>query len=211
MTDYGNLEDDLADCLGALDRPRRIPVVQGASESLVLSDAGGFTGPWSPDPVSYLVKPMNCLASRRYEAVCFVGPARTGKRKTAGLILGWLAHTLTNDIGRMMIMHMTEKKAAMLSKLDLEPAIEASEKLRALRSPRAHDNNINPKIFRHGMAVRFAHPSSSEMAGTTYRYVALTDYDRIPEIRARRGDLQHSAQAFGNADESAYDVDRVIT
>jgi len=191
MTDFARLSEDFADCLGALDRPRRVPVSVGAAEALYLSDAGGYSGPWTSEPVPYLVQPMDSLASRHYEAVCFVGPARTGK--TAGLILGWLAHALTNDIGRMMIMHMTEKKAALLSKLDVEPAIEASPKLRALKSPRAHDDAIHLKIFKHGMAVRFAHPSPSELAATTYRYVALTDYDRFTRNIGMGGEIFDTA------------------
>lgn len=60
-------------------------------------------------------------------------------------------------------------------------AINASPKLPALKSPSAHDDTIRLKIFRHGMAVRLAWPSRSEMAGTTSPYVALTDYDRYTE------------------------------
>lgn len=175
---FASLAGDLPDTLGALARPRRVSVTQGAADALVISDGGGYTGAWTPEQVPYLAEPMDLLGGRRYEAVCFVGPARTGK--TAGLILGWMAHALTNDIGRMMVMHMTEKKAAMLSKLDVDTAIAASDKLRALRSPRAHDDTVGLKIFRHGMAIRFAWPSPSELAATTYRYVALTDYDRYP-------------------------------
>lgn len=183
----GSLAEDMGGSLGALERPRRVPVSQGAAESLVISDGGGFTGSWTPDPVPYLVEPMDLLGSRHHEAVCFVGPARTGK--TAGLILGWMSHALTNDIGRMMVMHMTEKKAAMLSKLEVDPAIDASERLRALKSPRAHDDTVGLKIFRHGMAVRFAWPSPSEMAATTYRYTAMTDYDRFPRGNNLGGEI----------------------
>ncbi|MGD7702594.1 tail fiber protein [Escherichia coli] len=39
----------------------------------------------------YIIEPMNCLASREYDAVIFVGPARTGK--TIGLIDGWIVYT----------------------------------------------------------------------------------------------------------------------
>lgn len=182
---------DARDSLGALERPRRVPVSVGAAESLVLDDAGGYTGPWDSDTVPYLIEPMDMLASRYHSAVVFCGPARAGK--TAGLILGWMAHAVTNDIGRMMVMHMTEQKASMFVKLDVDPAIEASDKLRALRSPRAHDNTIGLKVFRHGMAVRFGHPSASEMAGTTYRYVALTDYDRFTQKKGMGGSIFDSA------------------
>jgi len=39
---------DVLDGLGALERPRRVPVSVGAAESLVLDDAGGYTGPMGP-------------------------------------------------------------------------------------------------------------------------------------------------------------------
>lgn len=178
---HGNIREDLAKTLGALQKPRRVSVSQGASEILVLSDPGGYSGPWQKSMVPYLVKPMDELASRHYESVCFVGPARTGK--TAGLILGWMAHAVCNDIGRMMIVHMTADKASQLSKLDVEPAIEASPKWREFKSPSPHDNNINMKVFRHGMAVKFAYPTPAHLAGFTYRYMALTDYDRFPSFR----------------------------
>lgn len=187
----GNPFAEAAQSLGALRRPRRVSVSAGAAEALVLDDPGGYTGPWDPDGVQYLIEPMDMLASRHHSAVCFVGPARAGK--TAGLILGWLAHAVTNDIGRMMIMHMNEAKASMLSKLDVDTAIEASDRLRELRSPRAHDNTVGLKIFRHGMAVRFAHPSRAEAAGTTYRYVALTDYDRFTRQKNMGGSMFDSA------------------
>ncbi|MDC8810097.1 phage terminase large subunit family protein, partial [Klebsiella pneumoniae] len=35
---------------------------------------------------------MNCLASREYDAVVFVGPARTGKK--IGLIDGWIVYNI---------------------------------------------------------------------------------------------------------------------
>ncbi len=173
--------------LGAMSLPNQVSVSQGAADTLILDDAGGYSGPWRPDEVPYLVEPMDTLASREHRAVVAIGPARSGK--TAGMILGWLAHAAVNDPGRFMVMHMTEKKAEMLSKLDVANAIDASPKLKALKSPFGHDNNIGLRIFKHGMAVRFAWPSRSELAGTTYRYVALTDYDRFPIEQSKGGNI----------------------
>ena len=47
-----------------IERPRRVPVSVGAAESLVLDDAGGYTGPWDSDTVPNLIEPMDMLASR---------------------------------------------------------------------------------------------------------------------------------------------------
>ena len=188
---YADIGADLSGSLDALNRPRRISVSTSAAETLHLDDAGGYNGPWVPDDVPYMIEPMDRLASRHHSAVCFVGPARSGK--TAALVLGWIAHALTNDVGRMLIMHMTQEKADLFSKLDIDSSIDASPKLRALKSLSQHDDTIRLKIFRHGMAIRLAWPSRSEMAGTTYRYVALTDYDRYTEQRGMGGSIFDSA------------------
>lgn len=59
--------------------PKRMTVAEGAAANLILKQTGGPATPWSPEDTPYMVEPMNMLASRRHEAVCFVGPARTGK------------------------------------------------------------------------------------------------------------------------------------
>ncbi len=53
---------------------------------------------------------MNCPASREYDAVIFVGPARTGK--TIGLIDGWVIYNVICDPADMLIIQMTEEKPA---------------------------------------------------------------------------------------------------
>ena len=162
---------------GALERPRKVSVVEGVKAALRLKDPGGFSGKWKADRVPYLHKPMNCLTSRHHEAVCFVGPARTGK--TAGLIVGGACHAVLNDPGNMMIIHMTEAKAQELSKLDFTPAIETSPLWKEKLGHRGRDDNIMMKHFTNGMVIKFAYPSPSHLAGGTYRYVFLTDYDRF--------------------------------
>lgn len=62
----------------------------------------------------YVVEPMNCTASREYDAVIFVGPARTGK--TIGLIDGWVVYNVVCDPSDMLIIQMTEEKAREHSK-----------------------------------------------------------------------------------------------
>ena len=52
-----------------------------------------------------MIEPMDMLASRQHEAVCFVGPARTGN--TTGLLDGWLSHIVTNDPGDMLVVQMS--------------------------------------------------------------------------------------------------------
>lgn len=75
---------DMAGAFAAFRPPKRVSVSQGAHESLFLRQPGGYVGPWAPDETPYMVEPMNMLASKRHEAVAFVGPARTGKALDVG-------------------------------------------------------------------------------------------------------------------------------
>lgn len=169
----------LADVLAphaAFRPPRRVPVAQGAAESLYFKQPGGVPGLWSADETPYMIEPMNMLASRRHEAVVFVGPARTGK--TAGLLLGWMAHNVVNDPGDMLFVQMTQDKAREFSKTDVDRAIRHSPAIKEMMGG-SQDDNTHDKMFRHGMWLRIAWPTVSNVSGSTYRYVAITDIDRM--------------------------------
>lgn len=170
----------------ALEPPNRVSVSQGVAETLVIKRPGGGSGPWDPSETAYMVDPMNHLGMRRFAAVCFVGPAQTGK--TVGLVDGWMAHAVVNDPGDMLIVQMTQDKAREYSKQRLDRAIRNSPKLKAMRSMLARDDNTHDKLFANGMWVRIAWPTASNMASTSYRYVAGTDYDRWPDDIDGEGD-----------------------
>lgn len=171
--------------------PRRVCVSQGVIDSLVIKQPGGYSGPWSPAETPYMVEPMDMLASRKHEAVCFVGPARTGK--TAGLLDGWFSYAVTCDPGDMLIVQMSQEKAREYSKTRIDRAIRHSPKLLELMSQRGHDDNTHDKLFRHGMWVKIGWPSATQLSSSDYRYVALTDYDRMPD----NIDGEGSAYALG--------------
>ncbi len=165
--------------LEALIPPKRQRLSEAVAETLMIDQPGGYTGLWSSEQTPYMVEPMDRLASRRHEAVCFVGPARTGK--TMGLLDGWMAYAVTCDPGDMLIVQMSQEKAREFSKVRVDRAIRHSPKLREMMSARGHDDNTHDKMFRHGMWVKIGWPSSSQLSSSDYRYVALTDYDRMPE------------------------------
>lgn len=160
----------------AFNPPRRIPVSQGAAENLFFKQPGGIPGPWSLEQTPYMQQPTDMLASRRHEAVVFVGPARTGK--TAALLLGWMAHAVKNDPGDMLMIQMTQDKAREFSKVDIDRAIENSPSLREMIAGAQFDNT-HDKMFKHGMWLRIGWPTKTNVAGSTYRYVAITDLDRM--------------------------------
>lgn len=159
--------------------PERVSVAEGAAKNLMIVQPGGYTGPWSAEETPYMVEPMNILASRKHEAVCFVGPARSGK--TLGLLDAWFAYAVTCDPGDMLVIQMTQDKARDYSKMRISRAIRHSPALKAMINARGHDDNTHDKLFKHGMWIKIGWPSASQLASTDYRYVALTDYDRMPD------------------------------
>lgn len=189
MTDLADVTRALGDICSAhpaLEPPSRMRVSEGAAQILMIKRPGGGSGPWNPLETPYMVKPMDTLASRRHSAVCFVGPAQTGK--TVALVDAWMAHAVCNDPGDMAIFQMTQDKAREYSKQRIDRAILNSPRLKAMRSALARDDNLHDKQFRNGMWVRLAWPTATNMASTSYRYVAGTDYDRWPDDIDGEGD-----------------------
>jgi phage terminase large subunit GpA-like protein len=167
---------DICQSYSAFIPPRRVTVCEGAQENLYFKKPGDVPGPWSADETPYMVEPMNMLASRRHESVVFVGPARTGK--TAALLLGWMSHVVVNDPGDMLMLQMTQDKAREFSRTDIDRAIEHSPTLYS-RMGGKQDDNTHDKMFRNGMWLRIGWPTKSNVASSTYRYVAITDLDRM--------------------------------
>ena len=159
--------------------PKRMSVSDGAKANFIIKQPGGYTGPWSAEETPYMVEPMDMLASRRHEAVCFVGPSRAGK--SAGLIQGALAHFICNDPGDSLVVSMTQEKAREWSKTDLARLLRNSPGVSALMTGSGQDQNTFDVSFKHGMWLKIAWPTVSNLSGSTYRYVFMTDLDRMPD------------------------------
>lgn len=170
---------DICGSYRALEPPQATSVADGAAKSLVIKQPGAAGGFWSASETPYMVEPMDMLSSRVHEAEVFVGPARTGK--TAGLLLGWMAHAVVNDPGDMLFLQMTQDKAREFSKTDVSRAINNSPDVTNMLSRSAADRNTHDVMFKNGMWLRIAWPTVSNVSGSTYRYVAITDLDRIPD------------------------------
>ncbi|TAA42477.1 phage terminase large subunit family protein [Pseudoxanthomonas winnipegensis] len=169
--------------------PRRIDVVEGAKALQVVNPAGSM-GPWNPAVGPYMVEPLNLTASRLYEAVVFVGPARSGK--TIALVDGRLAYTITCNPSDTLIVHTSQLGAEDFSKTRISRAIKESPKLRAALSTRGHDDNVLMKIFRSGMVLRMGWPSLSVLSSKDIHDVLMTDVDNFT------GDMSID-EAFGAA------------
>lgn len=169
-----------------LRAPRRMRVADAVAQYMRVPMGAGNSVPWDPLVAPYVIEPMNCLASREYDAVIFVGPARTGK--TIGLIDGWVIYNVICDPADMLIIQMTEEKAREHSKKRLARTFRVSPELVSRLSPNKNDNNVYDRTFLAGNYLKIGWPSVNIMSSSDYKCVALTDYDRFPEDIDGEGD-----------------------
>lgn len=169
-----------------LRAPRRMRVADAVTQYMRVPMGAGNSVPWDPLVAPYVIEPMNCLASREYDAVIFVGPARTGK--TIGLIDGWVIYNVICDPADMLIIQMTEEKASEHSKKRLARTFRVSPEVVSRLSPNKNDNNVYDRTFLAGNYLKIGWPSVNIMSSSDYKCVALTDYDRFPEDIDGEGD-----------------------
>lgn len=174
MTTYATARSVRQGVAEMIRPPRRIRVSEGA-RVLQVANAAGAAGSWDPDTTPYMVEPLDTTGSRHYEAVVFVGPARSGK--TISLIDARLAYLITCNPADAMVVQMSKDAAEDFSKTRIARSIAASPELRSRLSPRAHDDNILLKFFRSGMSLRMGWPSVSVLSGKDIHDVLMTDVD----------------------------------
>jgi phage terminase large subunit GpA-like protein len=133
-------------------------------------------------------RPVKCIQVDNASHLFLAGKRFVPTHNTVALVDGWMAHAVVNDPGDMAIFQMTQDKAREFSKQRLDRAIRNSPRLHAMRSAMARDDNLHDKQFKNGMWVRIAWPTATNMASTSYRYVAGTDYDRWPDDIDGEGD-----------------------
>ncbi len=169
-----------------LKAPRRMPVAEAVQKFMRVPMGAGNSVPWDPAVAPYVIEPMNCLAMREYDAVVFVGPARTGK--TIGLVDGWVVYNIVCDPSDMLVVQMTEEKAREHSKKRLARTFRVSPEVAKRLSPLRNDNNVHDRTFLAGNYLKIGWPSINIMSSSDFKCVALTDYDRFPEDIDGEGD-----------------------
>jgi len=175
MTQFARARDVTRYTAEMIRPPRRMLPSEAARRYLETEK-----GRWDPSLSPMMIEPLDLLASREYQGVVFVGPARSSK--TMSLILGGITYAVTCAPGDVLITQMSQDTARDFSLTDLDRAIRHSPALREALSPRARDDNTYDKFFRSGMRLKVGWPSISQLSSKTLRYVFLTDYDR-PENR----------------------------
>ena len=183
--DFGRVKDVRGDTGDMLRPARRTSVSKFCQEEMVIDLPGGTEGLWSSDLTPYMPRPMNMLKSRVHEAVVFMGPARTGK--TVGLIDGWTAHSVVCDPGDFLLVQMSQTLARTYSNTRMARLHESCKPLAEQLRRGSHDDNTYDKRYRSGMQLMFGWPSPSQFASRDFKYVALTDLDRMPEHIGRDG------------------------
>lgn len=200
MSSTANAAAIRRDIATLLRPPRRVRVSDAVAESMYVVHGNGTKSLWDPTAAPYMIEPMDCLGSRLYDAVIFVGPARTGK--TIGLIDGFVTYKIINDPGDGLIVQISEEKAREYSKKRLERSFNASPDIAKRLSGRGHDNNVHDKTFRAGNYLAIKWPSKNVFASSDYQFVLLTDYDRMVENVGGEGSgwvlASKRTQSFGS-------------
>ncbi|HII3692539.1 TPA: phage terminase large subunit family protein [Pasteurella multocida] len=183
---FASAKDIRKDIANAIKAPRRMKVSEAVSEYMRVPVGGGNSVKWDKHTAAYMLEPMDCLNSREYDAVVFVGPARTGK--TIGLIDGWITYSIICDPSDFLLVQLTQEKASEHSRKRLDRTFRCSPEVTKRLSPRKNDNNVHDKYFRAGNLLKIGWPSINVLSSSDYKYVALTDYDRWPEDIDGEGD-----------------------
>jgi phage terminase large subunit GpA-like protein len=187
---HGSAREIRRDVLEMVRPPQETTVAESAARALKIVNPSGASGNWSAATTPYMVEPMNLARSRLYEAVVFMGPARSGK--TVALVDGVLAYSIVDDPADCMVVQTSQAAASDFSKMRIKRAVRGSPELASRISSRSHDDNDFLKVFRSGMAIRFGWPSVGQLSGKDLRRVLMTDVDNIT------GDLSID-EAFGLA------------
>lgn len=176
---YADPRQITGDIASLLRPPRRLTVPEASEKFVILDTPGGYSGPWRNPLVHYLVKPANCLTSRKYTAVIFVGPAQTGK--TNMLVDNWTAHTIMCDPADHMVVQTAKDTARDFSKRRTDRMISSSPEIKEKLRHGGSNDNTHDKFFKSGMILSLGWPTKNQLSGKAIGKMALTDYDRMPE------------------------------
>lgn len=183
---YAKASDIRKDLAGMIKAPNRMKVSEAVAQYMRVPLGGGSSVRWDKDRTPYVIEPMDCLNSREYDAVIFVGPARTGK--TVGLIDGWITYSIICDPSDFLLVQLTQEKASEHSRKRLDRTFRCSPEIASRLSPYKNDNNVHDKYFRAGNLLKIGWPSINVLSSSDYKYVALTDYDRWQDDVDGEGD-----------------------
>lgn len=156
--------------------PKRISISEAARKYRFVNNPGGYVGPWNNDTAPYMVEPMDCMNSRDYQGLVFVGAAQS--LKTDSLILNALTHKVVCEPLDTLIVQTTQMEARKFSRGRITKLIDDCPEVRSRLSPNKDDNNVHDKRF-VGMDLTIGWPTINWLSGTPIPWVLFTDYDRM--------------------------------
>ena len=174
---YVTPEEILRDALPVMDPPSRITVTEAAERHIRIPMAGRVQA-YDRATTPYMVEPQDTTQSRLYKAVCFVGPAQTGKTQ---FLMNVALHAVTCDPSPVMIVHMTQSDARAWVEDKLDPVIDASGAVRDRLGRGKDDNNMGRKRFA-GMSIEIGWPTVRQLSSRSKRMMLLTDYDHFENL-----------------------------
>jgi len=138
-----------------------------------------YTGDWDNNTVPQLVEPMSMTTSRRFEAVVFVGPARSVKSEA--LILNPIGQRIVCMPRDMLVVCSSQKMAKLFSTSKLDKMVSGSPAVEERKAKGRGSDNIYEKKFKGGMNLQIAWPVADFFSMIDWPDVLLTDYDRMPD------------------------------
>ncbi|MCA2014389.1 phage terminase large subunit family protein [Cereibacter sphaeroides] len=169
-------DEVLRDSLPLLDPPSRISVTDAAERYLKVPAQGNWVT-YDREVAPYTVEPQDMTQSRRFKAVCFVGPSQSGKSQ---MLLSTALHSVLCAPGPMQIIHMTKTDGDAWVEEKLDPAISNSPDWRERLGTAREDSTFQRKRFK-GMRLAIGYPVANQLSSRTQRIVMLTDYDHMPQ------------------------------
>jgi phage terminase large subunit GpA-like protein len=165
--------------------PIRMSVSDAASKYVKVRTSSGGVSNWDRELTPYMVEPMDCLSSREYESVIFAGPAQSGK--TQALCDGFVGYMVMCDPSDMMILQTSGDTARDFDIQRLKRLHRYSPEIGGQLAPGSKSNNTFDKIYRSGNVLFLGWPSINKLSGKPLKFMALTDYDRMPEDIDKEG------------------------
>ena len=180
---YCAVEAAIADALPFLAPHKRALVSEIAERRMI--EAGGYWVPFKNDVAPYMVEPQNVITSRKFDTVCFVGPARSSKSE--GLVINPLVHAILAQPRTVAIFNMTQGAAREFSVEKLSATIRHSPELSARLGRNPGDDNIFEKRFLGGARLTLDWIVPDKLAARSIPLVIFTDYDAMPQDVAGEG------------------------
>ncbi|WP_027833838.1 terminase gpA endonuclease subunit [Maritalea myrionectae] len=175
---FATPEGIVAEALPSIAPHSRIDVPTWAEQDRKVKTPA-YTGPWDNNTVPHLIEPMSMATSRRFEAVIFVGPARS--IKTEAMILNPIGQRIVCMPRDMLVVCSSQKMAKLFSTSKLDKLVNGSPAITERKGKGRGADNLYEKKFKGGMNLQIAWPVADFFSMVDWPDVFLTDYDRMPD------------------------------